>query len=141
MNTIVKCGYRPMFPTFFNEVFESAAAELKDSYYKPAANIKESETGYGIELALPGFEKEEINMKVEKNILEITAGHERKENENEETYSRIEFNRSGKYSRSFILPDTVNLDAIQAEYKNGVLKVNLPKKEVQPVTKKDITIA
>jgi HSP20 family protein len=141
MNTMVKCGYRPMFPSFFDEVFESAANDSKEFYYKPAANVTEDETGFKVELALPGFEKEEISMKLEKNLLSISAGREKNESDKDIAYTTHEFGRQGKYLRSFILPETVNVDGITAEYRNGVLKVFLPKKETVPAVKKDITIA
>jgi HSP20 family protein len=141
MNTIVKCGYRPMFPSFFDEVIERAAQEAKEFSHKPAANVIEDETAFGIELALPGFEKEEINMKLEKNILTISAGHEKKESDKPTNYSWSEFGKTGKYQRSFILPETINIDEISAEYKNGILKVTLPKIETKPVIEREIPIA
>jgi HSP20 family protein len=140
MNTIVKCGYRPMFPSFFDEVFERAATEAKETFYKPAANVQEDETGFNIEVAFPGFEKEEISTKLEKNVLSISAGHETKESEDETSYSWMEFGKKGKYLRSFVLPETINQDGITAEFKNGVLKVRVPKKEEQPIQKKEISI-
>jgi len=141
MNTIVKYGYRPMFPSFFDEVIERAANDAKDFYYKPAANIHEDDAGFNIEIALPGFEKEEISMKLEKNILTISAGHDKKESEKENTYSWHEFGKTGMYRRAFIIPETINTEEIVAEYRNGVLKVVLPKKDVKPIITKEITIA
>jgi HSP20 family protein len=141
MNTIVKCGYRPLFPSFFDEVFESAASETREFYYKPAANVIENESGFVVELALPGFEKEEISMKLEKNLLTILAGREKNESEKESSYSTQEFGKTGKFRRSFIIPETINTDGITAEYRNGILNVSLPKKEVVPLPSKEISIS
>jgi HSP20 family protein len=141
MNTIVKCGYRPMFPSFFDEVFERTTHDSREFYYKPAANVIEDETGFDIELALPGFEKEEISMKLEKNLLSILAGREKNESEKESSYSTQEFGKTGKYRRSFIIPETINVEGITAEYRNGILKVSLPKKEVKPLPSKEISIS
>jgi HSP20 family protein len=141
MNTIVKCGYRPLFPSFFDEVFESAATDTRALYYKPAANVLENENGFVIELALAGFEKEEISMKLDKNILTLSAGREKNESEKENSYSTQEFGKTGKYHRSFIIPETINLDGITAEYRNGLLRVTLPKKEVVTLPSKEISIS
>jgi HSP20 family protein len=140
MNTIVKCGYRPMFPTFFDEVFEQAANKVNYNYYKPAANIKEDESSFNVELALPGFDKAEISMKLEKNVLTISAGLDEKESEKDKGYSWHEFRKTGKYQRSFIVPESVNTDEIKAENINGILYVTLPKKEVLPIVNREITI-
>lgn len=139
MNTLVRCGFRPMFPSFFNEVMENAAAQDAEIVYKPAANIREDEKRFTIELALPGFEKEEISMKLENDVLTISAGHEKKESEVK--YTRNEFGFDAKYSRSFILPEDIDNDAITAEYRNGILNVAIPKKEEQKPQTKEIAIA
>jgi len=130
-----------MFPSFFNDVLEHSSNKAINNYYKPAANIKEVESSFMIELALPGFAKEEISMKMEKNVLTISAGQEVKESEKNEEYSLQEFRKTGKYQRSFIIPESVDTEVITAEYLNGILKVTLPKKEVQPVSNREITIA
>lgn len=138
MNT-VKCGYRPMFPYLFDEVMERAANPNAGIVYKPAANVREDEKMFAIELSLPGFEKEEIRMKLEKDLLTISAGREKKESEVK--YTRNEFGFNARYSRSFILPDAVDADAISAEYRNGILTVSLPKKAEQQPQSKEISIA
>jgi HSP20 family protein len=130
-----------MFPSFFDEVFEQAAKQPKDLIYKPAANVSENNASFGIEIALPGFEKEEISMKVEKETLTISAGIIKNETETTTSYAWQEFGKSGKYIRSFILPESVKSDEITAEYTNGVLKVTLPKKEINQVSEREIPIA
>ena len=141
MNNIAKCGYGPTFTSLIDEVFERAAVNNAEMYYKPAANVSEDQSGFKIELALPGFEKEEISMKLEKNQLLITAGREKKESDKENRYSWNEFGKTGKYRRAFILPETINVEAINAAYRNGVLHIELPANEVQPNVNREITIA
>jgi HSP20 family protein len=128
-----------MFPYLFEEVMERAANPNAEIVYKPAANISENEKMFAIELSLPGFEKDEIRMKLENDLLTISAGREKKEAEVK--YTRNEFGFNAKYSRSFVLPETVESDAISAEYRNGILTVSLPKKAEQQHVTKEIAIA
>jgi len=138
MNTL-QFAFRPFLPALFNEVFErrSTATELS---YKPAANVRENEKNYLLELALPGFSKEEITIKFEEDVLTVTAGHQPKEDEQGPKYTWNEFGYKSKYERSFQLPETLDADNIDAKFENGILLITLPKKEVQPSTVKEIVI-
>jgi len=133
-------AFRPFLPSLFNEVFEHQSKESVITY-KPAANVREDEKDYTIELALPGFSKEEITISFENEILTVTAGHQPKEDEKGPKYTWNEFGYKSKYERSFQLPETVDADAIGAVFENGILLVSLPKKETQPATVKQIVIA
>ena len=132
-------AFRPFLPSLFNEVFErqSPATELT---YKPAANVREDEKNYSLELALPGFSKEEITIKFEEDVLTVTAGHQPKEDEKGPKYTWNEFGYKSKYERSFQLPETLDADNIGAKFENGILMITLPKKEVQPTAVKEIVI-
>ena len=132
-------AFRPFLPALFNEVFErqSAATELT---YKPAANVREDEKSYSLELALPGFSKEEITIKFEEDVLTVTAGHQPKEDEKGPKYTWNEFGYKSKYERSFQLPETLDADNIGAKFENGILLITLPKKEAQPSAVKEIVI-
>ena len=100
-------------------------------------DVKETDTAFELEADLPGFNKEDIDIGIEGDTLTIKAerhsDHENKDEKN--NYVRVE--RSyGSYSRSFDITG-VDADAITAKYENGVLSLNLPKKEpVQPEVKK-----
>jgi len=133
-------AFRPFLPALFNEVFERQSNETEVTY-KPAANVSEDEKNYMLELALPGFTKEEITIKFEEEVLTITAGRQPKEDEKGPKYTWNEFGYKSKYERSFQLPETVNADEISAAFDNGILRVTLPKKEVQAPAVKQITIA
>jgi HSP20 family protein len=139
MNTL-QFAFRPFLPALFNEVFERQSNETEVTY-KPAANVREDEKNYMLELALPGFAKEEITIKFEDEVLTITAGRQPKEDEKGPKYTWNEFGYKSKYERSFQLPETVNADEIAAAFNNGILMVTLPKKEVQAPAVKQITIA
>ena len=133
-------AFRPFLPALFNEVFERQSNE-KELTYKPAANVREDEKDYTIELALPGFSKDEIKISFEEEVLTITAGRQPKEDVTGPKYTWNEFGYKSKYERSFQLPETVDADNISAAFENGILLVTLPKKEVQPSAAKEIAIA
>ncbi|MDO9256254.1 MAG: Hsp20/alpha crystallin family protein [Bacteroidales bacterium] len=133
-------AFRPFLHTLANEVFERQSNETAVTY-KPAANVSEDENKYTIELALPGFSKEEVSIKFEEEILTVTAGRQPKEDVKGPKYTWNEFGFKSKYERSFQLPETVDADNISAAFENGILNISLPKKEVQPSAVKEITIA
>jgi len=95
----------------------------------PSVNIKETNESFEVEVAAPGFDKDEFKIELDNNILNISS--EKKE-ENEvkegEQYTKREFNYQS-FSRSFTLPETVEADKISAKYDNGILKISIPKKE------------
>jgi HSP20 family protein len=133
-------AFRPFLPALFNEVFEHQSKETELTY-KPAANVREDEKNYTIELALPGFAKDEIKISFEDELLTVTAGHQPKEDVQGSKYTWNEFGFKSKYERTFQLPETVNAENISAAFENGILNVTLPKKEVQPAAVKEIQIA
>lgn len=98
----------------------------------PSVNITETESQFSLHLAAPGLTKQDFNIRVENDNLVISA--EKKEEKEENVpgrYTRREFNY-GAFRKSFSLDDKVNREKISASYEDGVLKVNLPKKELTP---------
>ncbi len=93
-------------------------------------DIKDEGDKYVLEAELPGFDKQDIKLDIDNGYLTLTAEHsaEKEDKDSEGKYIRRE--RSyGSYQRSFDI-STVNADKIDAEYKNGILTVQLPKKEI-----------
>lgn len=124
------------FPGIFNDdVFRK---ELLST--RPAVNIKENETGYSLELAAPGFEKEDFKIDLDHDLLSISVEKENKTEEEKDGYTRREFNYSS-FKRSFTLPESVDREKIQASYTNGILSVALPKKEQELKLKRAISIS
>ena len=94
--------------------------------WTPLANISETETEYLIKAELPEVSKEDVKVTVDENVITI-SGERRKEAEHkDEKVHRIE-SFYGSFSRSFRLPEDADVTAIQAESRNGVLKVRVPK--------------
>ena len=83
---------------------------------------------FDIEVAAPGLAKADFDIQAENDLLKITAKKEQKEEVKDGKYYRREFNYSS-FSRSFQIPDSVDASSIEANYKNGVLTVTLPKRE------------
>jgi HSP20 family protein len=105
----------------------------------PAINVSESDDNYEVELAVPGFKKEDFNAVVENGILTVTAKSEREEEEKNKNYTRKEFS-SKSFSRSFTLPDNIDENNIEAHYNEGVLKLILNKSEQVLPSKRSLDI-
>lgn len=126
----------------FDDLFNRSIADFIGSdtlTSQPAVNIAETEAAFLIELAAPGFDKQEFSLKVEQDNLMISAEKESKEEEKNERYARREF-RFESFKRSFKLPETVNQADVSAVYENGVLKVTLPKKDEAKSVVKTVAI-
>jgi len=100
-------------------------------------DIKDMGDKYVMESELPGFEKEDIKLDINDSYLVISAEHEQKEEHKDENGKYIRKERHfGSYKRSFDISD-VDADNISAEYKNGILTIDLPKKKPEtPVSKR-----
>jgi len=108
-------------------------------YYTPESDIYEDKNSYKIIFDLPGIEKEDINLKVEKDILSITAEFKKQPIESYDCI-REEIDFAG-YQRSFKLNGIVDLDKIGADYKNGTLTLTLPKREEQKTKEIQIKVS
>ncbi len=105
----------------------------------PAVNIHETNDAYHAELVAPGREKTNFSIQVEKGLL--TVSYENKDAVEQPKYKTIirEFSFQN-FKRSFTIDETINTEAIQANYENGILKLLLPKKEEVKIVPKEITI-
>ena len=93
-------------------------------------DIKEKKDKYVIEMDLPGYEKENINLELKDGYLEVTASVEKEENKEEEKFVHKE-RFYGHCSRNFYVGDQITEEDIHAEFKNGILRIDVPKKEEQ----------
>ncbi|WP_299431302.1 Hsp20/alpha crystallin family protein [uncultured Aquimarina sp.] len=95
----------------------------------PAMNVKEHKNDFEIELAVPGFSKKDIEVTMEDDVLHICAEKSKEEVEEDKDYTRKEFNYSS-FDRKLQLPTSVDQnEEVKAKYKNGVLTLNLLKRE------------
>jgi HSP20 family protein len=114
-----------------NRLFETSFPARTDNSalptWAPAVDIYETENELVIKADLPEISEKDLDVRVENNMLTIRGERKFEEKVKEDNYLRIE-RTYGSFSRSFSLPNTVNTEAIKAEYKNGVLTVEMPKR-------------
>lgn len=110
------------------------------NFNRPAANIIDNENNFTIELAVPGMQKKDFKINIEKEILSISVEKQESTEKAEKNYSRREFRYDG-FCRSFSIPETVNQDEIKADYKSGVLSIRLQKSEEVQQKSKEIKIS
>lgn len=123
----------PSLSTWVDDLFETGLgtgflSNFNTGITLPAVNIKENKDEFFLEIAVPGMKKSDFNIDVENKTLSISSEKEEQYEEKEENYTRREFGYSS-FKRTFTLPDTVESDAIKAQYKEGILTVHLPKRE------------
>jgi HSP20 family protein len=131
MNAMTKTN-RGWLPNILDDIFEE---RLTDSRFKnlstlPAVNIQESEDRFTIELAAPGKAKEDFNIELDNDLLTISSEKKTEQTtaDKAKNYTRKEFSYQS-FKRSFTLPESIDVSAIKANYENGVLNVELPKRE------------
>ena len=119
----------------FDEVQEEGIV----SSFVPVVNTREGEFAYHVELDLPGIKKEDIEITTEDNTLTISGERKLKEEVREEEYYKVE-SLYGKFSRSFTLPEKIDVENIHAESSDGVLEVIIPKLKEEDIKPKKIEI-
>jgi len=98
----------------------------------PAVDVKEEDKRYLMEVELPGLTEKDIDVKVEDNILTLSSKKEESKEEKKDGYL-IHERRRAEFARTFVLPNDADREQINAEFKNGLLMVQIPKKpEAQP---------
>jgi HSP20 family protein len=112
----------------FSEAFDRTTDESNLTSWAPAVDIYETEHELVVKADLPEVDPKDLDIRVENNILTIRGERKFEKKVNEDNFLRVE--RSyGSFSRSFSLANTVNAEAIKADYQNGVLTLSIPKRE------------
>jgi HSP20 family protein len=138
MNALTKAPgslLRPFFDDFFElDTFLNRTPFDRTGFKFPAVNIAETDKDFVVEMAVPGLKKEDIHVKVEDNVMYISAEKKEEKEEKDKNYTRKEYNYNS-FSRSFQLPENVRDEMISAAYEDGVLRLTMPKvkEEVKPV--------
>ncbi|MFC2107418.1 Hsp20/alpha crystallin family protein [Bacteroidota bacterium] len=135
-------------PSLFDRFFENDMIDWTNRNFSstnttlPSVNIKENNEAFEVEVAAPGFEKGDFNIELNNDVLTISSEkQDENETNDEEQFTKREFSYQS-FSRSFTLPVTVESGKITAKYKNGILRVQIPKKEeAKPKPIKQITIS
>lgn len=129
-------SYKPFYATRWADLADDAGA-----LSKPSVNVIEQDNGFYLELVSPGLAKEDFKIELKDKQLTISA-EKKQEAENKESGKiwRREFSFHS-FKRNFFLPDTVEADAIEASYEQGILKIYIPKKAELKPTVKTIDVA
>jgi len=122
-------------PSVFDRFFEGDLFDWSNRNFSntnttlPSVNIKENSDEFKVEVAAPGFNKEDFKLELNHDVLTISSEKQiENETKEDEHFSKREFSYQS-FTRSFTLPHTVDNDRIDAKYDNGILHVNIPKKE------------
>jgi len=148
MSLVKRENYSPTWSSFFNDFLNRDWYDWNNQNYSltnttiPSVNIKETENEFEVDMAAPGMNKEDFKIELNSNILTILSERQA-ENETSKgkNVTRREFSYQS-FSRSFTLPAIVETDQITAKYENGLLRVNIPKKEeAKPKPMKQIEVS
>lgn len=145
--TYLKFNRQP-FEQTFNNLVDDLFSELPVMYKNgvnqqgkgfAAVNITEKEGNYSIEVIAPGFEKNDFKINVDQNVLTISGEKQEQSKDEKEKQIRTEY-KFRSFKRSFTLDEKIDAAGIEAKYANGVLTLNLPKKEEVKASAKEITV-
>ena len=114
---------------FFNRSFADLGGVVADNRL-PAVNVKETDEAFGLEVALPGVAKDQVNVALEKDQLTISSEVESEKEESKGGYTRREFGHKS-FRRVFNLPEIADQEKVGATFENGVLHINIPKRSEQ----------
>ena len=143
--TRVRFGNRNFMPvefkSVFNDFFNNTQEDIRfrSADITSAVNVVETPTGTELQIALPGIDKNDVDIKLNNDILEIEVKHEEIKEEKDNNYRRVEFDFS-KFKRSFQIPDFIDHKKIEAHFDKGVLVIELPKKEEVIIEPKRIEV-
>lgn len=139
--TMTTPGSRQMQPLFrpfaslrreFDELFGRLASDWDGKWltseFKAACDLSETADAYEIHMDVPGMKPDEINVQVTGETVHISGERKEEKEEKGKTWHRVE-RRNGTFSETVVLPTPVNDEKVQAEFKDGVLTVTLPKTE------------
>ena len=135
-----------LLPALFENFFTENRLDVPnyENFRIPPVNISENLSTFVVHLAVPGFRKEDFSIEVDNDLLKVSGSNantiENSESENELRFTRREFGNSS-FSRTFNLPETVNVEEIAASYEAGVLSISLPKKEEHKKLKRMVEIS
>ena len=136
------------YPSVFDQLFDTDLFDWNNRNYSdtnttlPSVNIKENADAFKVEMAVPGFDKKDFKIELNQNVLTISS-EKKVENEtkNDEHFTRREYSYQS-FCRSFTLPEAANGDKISAKYDNGILNIEIPKREeAKPKPMRQIAIA
>ncbi|MFD1256308.1 Hsp20/alpha crystallin family protein [Mucilaginibacter terrae] len=134
-NNALVPGFNDILENLFNDSFVADRMVSR----VPAVNISETPEAYHIELAAPGLKKQDFKLSTERNLLTVSVEQRAENTETQKRYNKREFSYSS-FVRSFTLPDTADDSRIEAVYNDGVLQIDVAKKEEAKMVSRQIEI-
>jgi len=134
-----KNGAVPRFNNVFDSIFNDTFFSDRMMSRVPAANISETTDHFQVELAAPGLKKEDFKLKLERDVLTVAVEQEDQNEQADRSYAKREFSYSS-FVRAFTLPDSADVEGIQARYTDGVLMIDIPKREEAKLVSRQIEI-
>jgi len=135
-NNALLPGFGDVFQNFFNDSFLTDRMVVR----VPAANISETDDHFHIELAAPGLKKEDFKLQLDNYVLSISVEQQQQQQKDAgRSYSKREYSYSS-FVRSFTLPESADQQKISAAYENGVLLIDIAKKEEAKAVRRSIEI-
>ncbi|MEQ8304825.1 MAG: Hsp20/alpha crystallin family protein [Cyclobacteriaceae bacterium] len=121
--------YTPVaFSSLLDKFFNDSMTKSGMSSFVPKVDVIEDEKAFEIHLEVPGMEKEDFKIELNDGSLTVSGERKFKSEQNEKNFHSVE-TRYGSFSRTFVIPDNVEANKIDAKYKNGILELTLPKDE------------
>jgi HSP20 family protein len=115
-----------VFTGLFGNLFDQDLILKEHPGCVPAANIREEKDNFSLELFVPGFNKEDFGLKLDEDMIVISASHREEKAADQKFFLRKEYSLVS-FQRAFRLPARIRKEAIEAQYENGLLKIKLPK--------------
>ncbi len=127
--------------SLFDDFFEMAPAEVIGYELFPKVDVNEDEKAVHVKAEMPGLEEKDIEVTLKDRMLTI-AGEKKEEKTEENKKSNYRYceRRFGSFSRTIELPEGINIEAVNASYKNGILEIELPKSEAAQPKKINIAV-
>lgn len=141
VNSPLSRSFDNLFKEFFQEFPSTLSKTVREDVFQfPPVNITEKADAYVAELAAPGFEKADFKINVEGNVLTISTEKKEEKTETEDKTIRKEYSYKA-FRRSFTLDDNIDVDNLNATYENGILKLNMPKKEAVKNARREVAVS
>jgi HSP20 family protein len=130
-NDFTPTSFSQVIDRFFNDSIARSGGSSTGNHHNafvPKVDVFEEDNAFEVHLSVPGMNKEDFKIDVSENHLTISGERKTSKEKKENNYRSIETNY-GLFSRTFVLPDNIDVNKIEAEYKNGILELTLPKDE------------
>jgi HSP20 family protein len=132
--------FRRSISNLFDDFFALKPSSMFDSEWVPSIDVHEDSKGIYVKAEIPGIEEKNLDVNLENNILTIKGEKNEERREDNDKKTIIMERKYGSFQRSIRLPEGIKADKIKAEFKNGVLNIDIPKDKVEETKKIKINV-